>query len=27
LLEPGGPVFGTALSRTDFELAVHAKVS
>jgi predicted dinucleotide-binding enzyme len=27
LLEPGGPAFGAALSRTDFELAVQAKVS
>lgn len=27
LLEPGGPVFGAALSRAEFELAVLAKVS
>jgi 8-hydroxy-5-deazaflavin:NADPH oxidoreductase len=27
LLEPGGPVFGAALSRTDFELAVGAEAA
>jgi predicted dinucleotide-binding enzyme len=27
LLEPGGPVFGGSLRRTEFELAVHAKAA
>jgi 8-hydroxy-5-deazaflavin:NADPH oxidoreductase len=27
LLEPGGPVFGASLRRTDFELALHARAA
>ena len=27
LLEPGGPVFGASLNRTDFELAMHAEAA
>jgi predicted dinucleotide-binding enzyme len=27
LLEPGGPVFGVSLHRTEFELALHAQVA
>jgi predicted dinucleotide-binding enzyme len=27
LLEPGGPVFGALLSRSEFDMAVHAKAA
>jgi predicted dinucleotide-binding enzyme len=27
LLEPGGPVFGALLSRSEFEMAIHAKAA